>query len=127
MAGPMSQSFHCSAVYPTLAVPNVSDACRWYVDRLGFTIRFLWGEPPTHGAILLDAACVHFWLGKPQLGANWLYFDVNDLDAFYARAMDSDVYITRAPETYPWGMREFSAVDLNGYNIRFGQGIASTD
>ncbi|QFT33193.1 Glyoxalase-like domain protein [Labrenzia sp. THAF82] len=121
----MSKSFQCSAVYPTLAVPNVLDTCNWYVDHLGFTIRFVWGEPPTHGAVLLDKACVHFWQGEPQLGANWLYFDVNDLDVVYARATTSRVNITRAPETYPWGMREFNAVDLNGYNIRFGQHMGS--
>ena len=56
-----------------------------------------------------------------------LYFDVNDLDTIYARAKESDVQITRAPETYPWGMREFNAVDLNGYNLRFGQHMGSTD
>ncbi len=122
-----SHSFRCSAVYPTLAVPSVVDACNWYVECLGFTNRFMWGDPPTHGAILLDEACVHFWQGSPQLGANWLYFDVNDLDAIYARAIANDVPIARAPETYPWGMREFNAVDLNGYNIRFGQHIGSSE
>ncbi len=127
MKVPMSKSFRCSAVYPTLAVPSVLDTCNWYVDHLGFSIRFVWGEPPTHGAILLDAACVHFWQGEPQLGANWLYFDVNDLDVVYDRAMANQVEITRAPEIYPWGMREFNAVDLNGYNIRFGQHMGSAD
>lgn len=127
MNKPGSRSFRCTAVYPTLAVPNVMEACEWYVDCLGFTERFLWGDPPTHGAILLDSACLHFWLGEPQLGANWLYFDVNDLDTIYARAKESGVRITRAPETYPWGMREFNAVDLNGYNLRFGQHMGLTD
>jgi len=111
----------CTALYPTLAVPDVKATCEWYVSALGFSIRFLWGDPPTHGAVLLDQACVHFWEGPAQRSANWLYFDVTDLDAIYARARQGGVTITRPPETYPWGMREFNAVDLNGYNIRFGQ------
>ncbi|MDV4144061.1 MULTISPECIES: VOC family protein [Shimia] len=117
----MPDPLTCCGVYPTLATPNVPETCNWYIEKLGFTLRFLYGEPPRHGAILLDQACVHFWEGTPQLGANWLYFDVSDLDILYARATENGVKITRAPETYPWGMREFNAVDLNGYHLRFGQ------
>lgn len=117
----MSKPIECSAVYPTLAVPNVEEACNWYVEKLGFSIRFLWGDPPTHGAISFGEACIHFWIGKPQLGENWLYFDISSLDAMYERAVSSGVEITRPPENYPWGMREFNALDLNGYKIRFGQ------
>lgn len=117
----MTDTITRAAVYPTLAVRSVEETCAWYVEKLGFELRFLWGAPPTHGAILLAEACVHFWQGEPQLGENWLYFDVDNLDAMYVRATASGVEITRPPETYPWGMREFNAVDLNGYKIRFGQ------
>ena len=41
------------------------------------------------------------------------------------RAVESGVAISRTPENYPWGMREFNAVDLNGYNIRFGQHVGT--
>lgn len=121
----MSESIKCSAVYPTLAVPSVTDTCDWYIKRLGFTLKFLWGEPPHHGAVMLGNACVHFWSGAPQLGENWCYFDIDNLDAMYERAKDGGVEITKPPQTYPWGMREFNATDLNGYNIRFGQHVGS--
>ena len=104
-------------------MPSVPDTCSWYVDKLGFSLRFLWGEPPTHGAVLLDEACVHFWRGPPQLGENWLYFDIDNLEAMYERARSGGVEIAKEPETYPWDMREFNAVDLNGYKIRFGQHV----
>ena len=119
----MPKSIECIAVYPTLAVPSVDEACNWYVERLGFTHRFMLGEPPTHGAVLLDKACVHFWLGPPQRNENWLYFDITNVDAMHALATSNDVEITKAPQDYPWGMREFSGLDLNGYNIRFGQNL----
>ncbi|MEP6336944.1 MAG: VOC family protein, partial [Anderseniella sp.] len=73
--------------------------------------------------ILLGDACVHFWNGIPQLGENSLYFDISDLDVMYKRAKANDVEISKPPEDYPWGMREFNAIDLNGYNLRFGQHI----
>lgn len=117
----MSDQINRACVYPTLGVPNVKDACSWYVEKLGFTLRFLWGEPPTHGAILLDEACVHFWTHVPQLSENWLYFDIDNLELMYERARSNGVEITKEPETHPWGMREFNAVDLNGYKVRFGQ------
>ena len=110
-----------AVVYPTLAVPDVAATCDWYVEKLGFSLRFLWGEPPTHGAILLAEACVHFWRGEPQLGENWLYFDVDNLAEMHRRAVAGAVEITLEPTDQPWGMREFNAIDLNGYKIRFGQ------
>ena len=113
----MSAPTACRAVYPTLAVPDVRATCDWYVTKLGFLIRFLWGDPPTHGAILLDQACVHFWQGDPHPTPNWLYFDVSDLDAMYQRALSHHLDITRPPETYPWGMREFKMIDPNGYPL----------
>ena len=91
--------------------------------KSGFTLRFFWGDPPTHGAITLGEACVHFWQSAPQPNDNWLYFDVSDLDLMYERATKSGVQITKPPTDYPWGMREFNAVDLNRYQIRFGQHI----
>ncbi|MDJ0640448.1 MAG: VOC family protein [Paracoccaceae bacterium] len=121
----MTEPLTCVGVYPTLAVPSVKDTCDWYIDKLGFALRFFWGDPPTHGAIWLDQACVHFWQGTPQLNDNWLYFDISDLDAMYARATANSIQISRPPEIYPWCMREFNAVDLNGYNIRFGQHIGN--
>ncbi len=121
----MTNLVECSAVYPTLAVPNVKACCDWYVEKLGFTVRFLLGDPPHHGAILFGEACVHFWQGDPQLGENWLYFDVNNVDGMYERAAGNGVVISRPPENYSWGMREFNAVDLNGYNIRFGQYVGT--
>ncbi len=87
---------------------------------------FLCGEPPTHGAISLGKARIHFWNGKPQLGENWIYFDINDLDLMYERALANGVEITKSPENYPWGMREFNANDLNGYKIRFGQHVGTS-
>ncbi|MEM8579373.1 MAG: VOC family protein [Pseudomonadota bacterium] len=119
----MTHPTACSALYPTLSVPNVEETCAWYVEAMGFTLRFLWGEPPHHGAVMLDQACLHFWEGAAQLTTNWTYFDVADLDAIYARARAGGVTITKPPERYPWGMREFNAVDLNGYPIRFGQHV----
>ncbi|MEL6436018.1 MAG: VOC family protein [Pseudomonadota bacterium] len=117
----MSNDVTCNAVYPTLAAPNVADTCNWYIEKLGFTLRFMWGEPATHGALLLGEACVHFWESAAQPNDNWLYFDINAVEAMYERARENGVEITKEPMTYPWGMREFNAVDLNGYNIRFGQ------
>ena len=119
----MSNKVSCAAVYPTLAVSNVGETCAWYVEKLGFSVRFLWGDPVTHGAVLLGDACIHFWTGTPQLGENWLYFDIDNLDAMYQRAQAGGVEITKTPEDYPWDMREFNARDLNGYNLRFGQHI----
>ncbi len=122
----MESENKCLGVYPTLAASDVTETCNWYVEKLGFTIRFILGEPPVHGAILFDEACVHFRKGTPQLNDNWLYFHITDVDAMHEHAKANGVEITLEPESKPWGMREFNAIDLNGYQIRFGQNLVDT-
>ncbi|MDU8944928.1 VOC family protein [Ovoidimarina sediminis] len=99
----MTGEIACSAVYPTLAVRDVEESCAWYVERLGFAMRFLWGAPPTHGAVLFGSACVHFWSGVPEPGQNWLYFDITGLEAMLARAQANGVTIVRPPRPIPGG------------------------
>ena len=41
----------CYSVQPILAVANVQETVDYYVDQLGFTLNFLYGDPPTHGAV----------------------------------------------------------------------------
>lgn len=112
---------------PILAVTDVSATAAYYRDILGFTIAFLYGDPPTFGAVSL-----HEWTGEgayiqlaqvdtlapPQVG---LYlFAGPAIDELYARYRATGVQIERALAQQPWGMREFAIRDCNGYLLRFG-------
>lgn len=109
------------AVYPTSPVASVADTVKFYQDQLGFELQFLWGEPPTHGAVMLGDATVHFYSGDPTPGQSWMYFQVESVDDLFDWYRGNEVELLDQPETRPWGMREFNLKDLNGYYLRFGQ------
>lgn len=111
----------CMAIYPTLGVPNVSEAAEFYQEKLGFELSFLYGEPPTHGAVQLDKATVHFYNGQTQVEGFWLYFQVENVDELFDWYAGNGIDLLDKPTTQPWGMREINLRDLNGYRLRFGQ------
>ena len=114
---------------PILAVPDVLAAAEFYCDKLGFTIGFLFGDPPTHAGIhrgewTNEGAHIQLTLAdqplapKPQVG--FYVFMGEDVDGLFARYQAAGVHIERELTDEPWGMREFAIRDCNGYLLRFG-------
>ncbi|MCY4413064.1 MAG: GNAT family N-acetyltransferase [Caldilineaceae bacterium] len=115
---------------PILAVPDVLAAAEFYCDKLGFTIGFLFGDPPTHAGIhrgewTNEGAHIQLTLAdqplapKPQVG--FYVFMGEDVDGLFARYQAAGVHIERELTDEPWGMREFAIRDCNGYLLRFGR------
>ena len=44
---------------PQLFVPDLSAACAFYVDRLGFTLMFMHGDPPFYAQVRQGGACLN--------------------------------------------------------------------
>jgi predicted enzyme related to lactoylglutathione lyase len=44
----------------------------------------------------------------------YLIYEVDDVDGWHARAVDSGATTGRSPEDMPWGHREASVIDPNG-------------
>jgi len=116
------------SLQPVLAVADVRATADYYRDRLGFEIAFLFGAPPTYGAVALyewTATGAHIHLSRadrpPTADGLSLYVNVGPgIDALHetyrARAVDIVSPVVRQP----WGMREFAIRDCNGYILRFG-------
>ena len=115
---------------PILAVPDVSEAVAYYCDKLGFTVGFLYGDPPTHAGIhrgewTSEGAHIQFTLTdqplppKPPVG--FYVFMGEDVDGLFEAYKAAGVHIERETTDEPWGMREFAIRDCNGYLMRFGR------
>ncbi|MCS7062263.1 MAG: GNAT family N-acetyltransferase [Anaerolineae bacterium] len=114
---------------PVLPVPDVRTAAEYYRDRLGFTIDYLYGDPPTHASVsrgewTTEGARIQFSRaaeGRTALPDGALYVFVGpDIDGLCEQYRAQGVHIESEPATYPWGMREFHIRDCHGYLIRFG-------
>lgn len=111
----------CTAVYPTLPVTNVKETIEYYQSQLGFELRFEYGEPPTHAAVSLGEATVHFFTSEPRPDGHWIYFDIDNIEKLYQWLSQNNVELLDHPAVQPWGMKEFNIRDLNGYTLRFGE------
>lgn len=116
------------SLQPILLVPDVEATARYYCDKLGFSLSFLYGDPPTHGAVArgdwtTEGAQIQFSQRQPvgPSPAVELYFFVGpQLEQLYADYSAQGVEVVRELATMPWGMREFAIRDCNGYLLRFG-------
>jgi uncharacterized glyoxalase superfamily protein PhnB len=110
-------------------VQNVAETAVFYRDQLGFNIDFLYGIPPTHGAVSRSD-----WTGsgvviqlsqvppeQPLHPAGYIYIFVDThLDDLFNLYHQRGVTTLSEPTSYPYGMREFAIKDNNGQILRFG-------
>jgi len=105
-----------------LAVSDVPETVQFYKDVLGFPSGWFWGEPPTFGAVTwgkvtIMLSCDPVLAAKIEGHGHWL--DVDDVDALYAGQLERGAEIVSPIEDKPWGRREYTIRDVNGYHLRF--------
>lgn len=107
---------------PIFATADVSEAVRFYTEVLGFTSSWTWGDPPTFAGASWGKVSVMFALSPELVGrvegqCHW--FDVEDVNALYAQHLERGAMIVSPIEDKPWGKREYTVRDINGYDLRF--------
>ena len=112
-------------VTPVLAYPDVVEATGWLCDAFGLRLRLRIGE---HRAQLLcgDGAVVATQGDEPG-GGHSLLVRVEDADAHHDRALAHGARIVSPPTDYPYGERQYTAIDLGGHHWTFSQSIADVD
>lgn len=116
-----------------LLVGDLTASVRWFEDRLGFSRRGVWGDPPDFAILRRDAAFVMlsqaptdhvvtpYWRTKDKL---WnAYFWVDDARAMHAELTERGAAIDYGLCEQPYGVLEFGVQDLDGHDIAFGQDL----
>jgi ankyrin repeat protein len=103
---------------PILNVKDVSASIDYYVEKLGFELRWDWGSPPGFACVGRDA--VQIFLCRDAQGApgTWIAIWVQDVDALYEDYKKSGAIIRQKPTNFPWGAREMNVQDLDGHRLR---------
>ena len=108
-----------TATNPILRVADVGASIRYYVEQLGFSLQFSWGEPLSFAGVARDGFEVMLCLeGQGQPGT-WFTAWVDDVDALHQEYVASGADVRRAPVDLPWGVREMNVADPDGHRIRF--------
>ena len=120
MNAPCRPRVDCEQHHPSLAVADVVAAAEFYATRLGFFTAFTWGEPPTMAGVNLGDVQIFLEQGTPSPKGLSVYFVVGDADELYQFHRANGVEILQVPGDRPWGLRDFSVRDLDGYALTFG-------
>jgi uncharacterized glyoxalase superfamily protein PhnB len=112
-----------AAVIPELPYPDVREAADWLTEAFGFKERLQIGD---HRAQLVFEGGAVIAIQGDTPGST-LLVRVPDADAHHAQAAAAGAKVLSEPEDYPYGERQYSAVDPGGHRWTFSQSIADVD
>lgn len=107
---------------PILAVADVAATLDYYKNLLGFPNTWAYGDPPGFGGAEWGAATVMFGLnpeGAAHPEGQSIWVNVEVVDEIHAFHSEKGANIVEPIEDKPWGRREYTVNDLNGYRLRF--------
>jgi len=113
-------------VIPQLAYPDVRRATAWLCDAFGFRVRLFIGDHRVQlhigeGAMVVTEQKTP---GSQRSSGASVMVRVGDVDEHHERARRHGAVILRPPQDYPYGERQYSAEDVNGYVWTFTESIA---
>jgi len=114
---------------PALACRDIEETIAYYQDVLGFTEEGRWGDPTSEAVISRD----HLQLilsHDPDLASRVrgqeIVLFVDEVEQVYEEHMNSGADIISDLREEPWGTREYTVRDNNGYYLRVSQSINAT-
>jgi uncharacterized glyoxalase superfamily protein PhnB len=111
--------------HPILAVADVKAAAAHYADTLGFVVAFTEGD--RFAGVNLDCVQIFLMKGEPAPPGCGVYFVVGDADELYAYHSSRGADIRVVPGDRDYGLRDYTARDLDGYALTFGHRLARGD
>ncbi len=129
-----AQSALCPIITSTeaqLFVADIKTSCDFYTEKLGFTVAFVYGDPPFCGQVTRDHARLNLRVvGEPVfagdirerehlLSASLTVATVDEIKQLFLSYQAAGVRFSQTLKTEPWGARTFIAADPDGNLILF--------
>jgi catechol 2,3-dioxygenase-like lactoylglutathione lyase family enzyme len=113
----------CEQEHAVLMVPDIAAAANFYATKLGFTVAFTWGEPPSYAGVNLGNVQIFLNRGAANPKGIEVYFVVGNADELCDFQRANGVAIVVEPGDREYGLRDYRVRDLNGYELSFGHHI----
>ena len=114
----------------SFTVNDIEKSLAWYRDVLGFAVSERWEDKGTLLGVEMTAGDVTFMLGQDDWkkgrdrvkgeGVRVYCSTDQNLDRLAQRIKANGGTLTQEPLDQPWGMRDFSLEDPDGYKITVG-------
>lgn len=104
---------------PILPADDLRVAREFYVDKLGFGVRFEWMPEPGRGMLGIERGGIWLTIDSPMTGHGrdaCVSLQMDDADAYFAE-WRAKVDIAHQPRNEDWGARTFSVHDPFGNTI----------
>jgi catechol 2,3-dioxygenase-like lactoylglutathione lyase family enzyme len=117
---------------PQILVADISAACAFYTQKLGFDVAFVYGDPPFYAQVFRDGARLNLrHAAQPILDAQtraqeqFLSATITLADAapLYREYQAANVPLTQPLKTEPWGAQTFMVRDLDGNLLLFAGAV----
>ena len=127
------ETLRLRAVMPTLTVNDIAKSISWYRDVLGFTVADeMKHEEQLVGAVI-KAGNAEVLLGQDDwakgkdrskgVGFRLYCVSVQDIDQIATDIKARGGEIDQEPKDQPWGARDLSVVDPDGFKITISTGV----
>jgi catechol 2,3-dioxygenase-like lactoylglutathione lyase family enzyme len=110
--------FECSI--PVLNVRKFAASIDYYVNKLGFSKKWDWGDPPTFGCVTRGKVDIFLCEGGQGQSGTWMCLFMEDVDALHEEYKTNGAIIRQPPTNMPWGIREMNVQDPDGHRFRMG-------
>lgn len=111
-------------IIPELPYNDVGIAAAWLCRTFGFKERLRIGN---HRFQLSFGGGSVVAIERKESGSSSILVHVDGIDSHYEHAKDSGARIISPPMDYPYGERQYTAVDIGGHRWTFSQTIADID
>lgn len=121
------------AAEPQLLVSDIGASCDYFVSKLGFEVRFTYGDPPFYGQVARDGARLNLRhvegpvfapdLREREVDVLAASITVDDIKALFAEVAARGAIVRQRPRTEPWGARTFIVADPDGNLILFASAL----
>ncbi|WP_026283032.1 VOC family protein [Rhizobium sp. 2MFCol3.1] len=114
-----------------LYVTDVKASCEFYVGKLGFTVDFIYGDPPFYGQVIRDSArlalrlvCKPVFVGNIRqsehlLSAGITVDTADEIKQLFLIFQNAGVSFHQLLRKEPWGARDFIIQDPDGNLVLF--------
>jgi|KBSMisStandDraft_5_1062788.scaffolds.fasta_scaffold226636_2 uncharacterized glyoxalase superfamily protein PhnB len=128
-----AEGLRMSSASPSFTVNDLDRSLSWYRDVVGFDVEETWKDGEKVIGVSLRAGDVSFMIGQDdwkkgrdrKKGEGFRIFCTTrkSVDDIAKRIKSKGGQLDHEPQNQPWGMRDFSVTDPDGFKITIAQNL----
>jgi uncharacterized glyoxalase superfamily protein PhnB len=115
---------------PVIGTDDIERSLSYYIDVLGFSFDFKYGEPTVYAGVKSEQAEIYFCNSPAQAQivkdknlSLEIFIWVTDAQSLFEEHVSKGAEIFETIADRPWGARQYVIKDINGYHLKFAQPI----